>query len=107
MDETKLEYLNPEQPYNNKEKLPGLWLERKRRIQQLPNTISFQVIEQTQIYGSRIYVKSDEDAYKIIRELSLPNITYISILKIADTKGQLYYYFRLFADYFGDVNTLF
>jgi len=42
-------------------------------------------------------------AYGIIRELSLPNITYISVVKLLDEHGSLEYYFRLFADYFGNV----
>lgn len=103
LEETKAEYINPEQPYVNKELLPNLWNERKAKIEQLPEKIEFEVIEQTQIVGSRIYVKSSDTAYKLIRELSLPNITYISVVKMLDENGKLTYYFRLFADYFGDV----
>jgi len=103
LDETKAEYITPEQPYVNKEQLPNLWNERKQKIEQLPDKIEFEVVEQTQIAGPRIYVKSSDNAYKLIRELSLPNITYISVVKLLDDNGQLTYYFRLFADYFGDV----
>lgn len=103
LDETKAEYINPEQPYINKELLPNLWNQRKEKINSLPEKIEFEVIEQTQIAGPRIYVKSDDEAYKLIRELSLPNITYISVVKLLDGSGKLNYYFRLFADYFGDV----
>jgi len=103
LEETKAEYINPEQPYVNKELLPNLWNERKVKIEQLPEKIEFEVIEQTQIVGPRIYVKSSDTAYKLIRELSLPNITYISVVKLLDENGKLTYYFRLFADYFGDV----
>lgn len=103
LDETKEEYLNPEQPYINKEDLPNLWNERLRKIYELPDRIEFEVTEQTQIDGPRIYIKSNDKAYKLIRELSLPNITYISAVKLLDNNGNLYYYFRLFADYFGDV----
>lgn len=103
LEETKAEYINPEQPYVNKELLPNLWNERKAKIEQLPEKIEFEVIEQTQIVGPRIYVKSSDTAYKLIRELSLPNITYISVIKLLDENGKLTYYFRLFADYFGDV----
>ncbi len=103
LEETKAEYINPEQPYVNKELLPNLWNERKAKIEQLPEKIEFEVIEQTQIVGPRIYVKSSDTAYKLIRELSLPNITYISVVKLLDENGKLSYYFRLFADYFGDV----
>lgn len=103
LEETKAEYIKPEQPYANKEYFPKLWKERKAKIEQLSDKIEFEVVEQTQIAGPRIYVKSSDNAYKIIRELSLPNITYISVLKLIDEQGRLLYYFRLFADYFGDV----
>ena len=102
LEETKTEYLKPEQPYVNKELLPNLWNERKRKIEELPEIIEFEVSEQTQIAGPRVYVNSSDKAYNIIRELSLPNITYISVIKLLDNNGRLFYYFRLFADYFGE-----
>ncbi len=104
LDETKSEYLAPEQPYINKESLPELWQERKEEIEKLPQIIEFEVIEQTQITGPRIYVNSSDKSYKIIRELSLPNITYISVIKLVNEENKLLYYFRLFADYFGEID---
>jgi len=103
LEETKIEYLKPEQPYVNKVDLPELWEQRKQKIKSLPEMIEFEIIEQTQISGPRIYVKSTDNAYKIIRELSLPNITYITIVKLVDENQKLFYYFKLFADYFGEV----
>ena len=103
LEETKIEYLKPEQPYINKDILPNLWNERKAKIDALPERIDFEVIEQTQIAGPRIYVNSNDQAYKLIRELSLPNITFISVIKLLDENGRLNFYFRLFADYFGEV----
>lgn len=103
LEETKVEYLKPEQPYINKDILPNLWNERKAKIDALPERIDFEVVEQTQIAGPRVYVNSNDQAYKIIRELSLPNITFISVIKLLDENGKLNYYFRLFADYFGEV----
>ncbi len=69
----------------------------------MPNKIDFKVTEQTQIAGPRVYVNSDDVAYKLIRELSLPNISFISVIKLRDQNGRLAYYFRLFADYFGEI----
>lgn len=103
LEETKAEYLKPEQPYINKEDLPALWNRRKAEVDLLPDKIEFEVREQSQIEGPRVYVKSTDPAYKIIRELSLPNITYISVIKLLNAEGKLNYYFRLFADYFGEV----
>lgn len=101
LEETKVEYLNPEQPYIDKASLPTLWHDRENEIGLLPEKIEFEVQEQNQIKGPRVYVKSNEMAYKLIRKLSLPNITYISIAKLSNA-GNIEYYFRLFADYFGD-----
>ena len=39
LEETKAEYLKPEQPYINKEILPNLWKERKAKIDALPEKI--------------------------------------------------------------------
>jgi predicted restriction endonuclease len=103
LEETKVEYLHPEQPYINKEILPDMWKKRKEYILSLPEIIEFEIEEQTQIDGPRIYVKSTDKAYKLIRELSLPNITYITIVKLVNKNNELFYYFKLFADYFGDV----
>ncbi len=103
LDETKIEYLKPEQAYNNSNKLPKLWSERKKHIELLPEKIELVIVEQTQIAGPRIYVKSQDAAYIIIRQLSLPNITFISIVKLFNKYKEVEFYFRLFADYFGDV----
>lgn len=102
LEETRVEYLKPEQPYLNREILPNLWEKRKAMIDSLPDKIEFEVAEQTQISGARIYVNSNDPAYKIIRELSLPNITFISVIKLLSDNNKLSYYFRLFADYFGE-----
>ncbi len=104
LEETKVEYLNPEQPYINKSILPKLWKDRFNKINQLPDRIDFEIIEQTQIAGPRIYVKSSDTAYRLIRELSLPNITYISVVKLIDDNYNFVYYFKLFADYFGEIH---
>ena len=103
LQETKAEYLNPEQPYINKDILPNLWMNRLNQINNLPDKIEFEIAEQTQIRGPRIYINSNDSSYKLIRELSLPNITFISIVKLIDDYGVISYYFRLFADYFGDI----
>lgn len=102
LDETKAEYLAPEQPYINKSMLPGLWEERFQKVSKLSDIVRFGVVEQTQIAGPRVYVNSIDQGYKLIRELSLPNITYIAVIKLLDEKGKLVFYFRLFADYFGE-----
>jgi hypothetical protein len=102
LKETEAEYKNPEQPYRNKEKMPSFWTERMSIVNNLDDLLWFNIEEQTQIVGSRIYVKSDETAFDLIRELSLPFITYISVMKIVSPNNETFFYFRLFVDYFGE-----
>lgn len=102
LDQTKAEYLMPQQKYQQKDSLPTLWQSRKDRVAQFPENIEFTIYEKTDLTGPRVYVHSTDDAYKLIRELSLPNITFISIVKLLDPNNKLKYYFRLFADYFGE-----
>lgn len=100
MEDTKFEYLHPEQQYKARQELPNLWEHRLNMVKSLPDIIFFEVNEQIQIAWPRIYVNSSDKEYEIIRELSLPNITYISVVKIEDEHWEPFYYFRLFADFF-------
>ncbi len=102
LDDVKDEYINPEQPYINKDKLPLLWKERYDFINTLDDILFFNIEEQIQIKWPRIYINSSDKAYKIIRELSLPNITYLSAIKLENSEWNNLYYFRLFVDYFDD-----
>lgn len=102
LEDTKEEYLNPCQNYINKEKLPQLFSDRLNLISNLPNIISFNIFEKTNIRGPRVYVNSDDNFYSLIRELSLPNISYLSIVKLRGRFDEELFYLRLFADYFGD-----
>lgn len=98
MQAMKAEYLNPSQPYRKREELSSLWKKRMDKIHRLQDIVIFNVEEQSQIVGSRGYVNSDDDAYKLIREISLPLVTYISTMKL-DYGGQPMFYWKLFADF--------
>lgn len=98
----KSEYQNPEQNYRDKDNLSTLYNKRLEKIDSLDNVLLFELNEQIQIKGPRVYVKSSSIVYKLIRELSLPNITYLSAIKLKNENNELEYYFRLFIDYFGE-----
>lgn len=100
--DSEAEYRNPQQPYRNKNLMPEFWTKRKALANELPDILWFTITEQTQIAGSRIYIKSDDLAYDWIRELSLPFITYLSAIKLKDKENNILFYFRLFIDYFGE-----
>ena len=79
--------------------MASLWEERVKHINSLPPVIEFSIQDQKQISGPRGYVNSSDDAYRLIREISLPNLTYISALRLRDNKGSTIFYWKLFADF--------
>ncbi len=95
----KQEYISPSQEYFGKEEFPSLWKERMHKVNSLPDIVFFEVIDQKQIVGARGYVNSKSDGYELIRELSLPLVTYVSIMKLSDKSNMPIFYWKLFVDY--------
>lgn len=93
------EYFHPSQPYRGAEKMPKLWQERINKINTFPEVIEFTVHSQDQIVGERGYVKSKDAGYQLIREISLPLVSYISVMQLTDPTGSTIYYWKLFADF--------
>ncbi len=93
------EYLHPSQEYRGAAEMPQLWKERVARIEKLPEVIEFSVTSQDQIEGPRGYVNSKDAGYQLIREISLPLVTYISVMQLTDSSGAALYYWKLFADF--------
>lgn len=93
------EYKNPTQNYAEKANMPILWNERKGKIAKLPEVIEFTVDVQSQIEGPRGYINSNDKGYKLFRELSLPLISYISIMRLRNPKGKDVFYWKLFVDF--------
>lgn len=94
----KDEYCNPSQTYRCKDQMPQLWNERFSKISILPDVIFFDVYDQNQIEGPRGYINSNQDGYKLIRELSLPLVSYIYIEKMI-TGHSTVFYWKLFVDF--------
>ena len=93
------EYLHPSQPYRAADKMPELWSNRMRTISSLPDVIEFTVHSQDQIAGDRGYVNSKDYGYQLIREISLPWVSYISVMQLVDQSGSTIFYWKLFADF--------
>ena len=98
MNAIKEEYFNPSQDYRGRDQLRYLWSERVSKINSLPDIIIFHVEDQIQIEGPRGYVNSHDVAYQLIREISLPLVSYISAMHL-EYEGQSMYYWKLFADF--------
>lgn len=96
----KTEYFNPSQEYRGMDCFAVLWEERLNKVKLLQDEIiTFEITDQTQIKGQRGYVNSSDEGYKLIRELSLPLVSYILVKKLSDTAGCQLYYWKLFVDF--------
>ena len=95
----KTEYFHPTLDYRGKDEFKELWRERTMAIELLDDIIMFNVQDQVQIDGSRGYVNSNDLGYQLIRELSLPLVSYISVLKVSDGGKAPLFYWKLFVDY--------
>jgi putative restriction endonuclease len=102
LKDSESEYKNPAQDYREKNNFSSYWDERFAEVTAITDILYFNLEEQTQITPPRVYVKSNDIAYKLIRKLSLPNITYLSCIKLQSSKNSTLFYFRLFVDYFGE-----
>lgn len=99
MNALKNEYLYPSQNYKDKENFPKLWNKRMEQVNSLEEVIFFYIQDQDQIAGPRGYVNSSSGIYQLIRDLSLPLITYIAAMELQDRVGSKIYYWKLFADF--------
>lgn len=97
----KEEYTHPSYEYSKKQDFPAIWESHKNTVDGLDNIVFFNVKDQTQIQGPRGYVNavSNDFGYKLIRKISLPIISYISIMKLRDEMGEIIFYWKVFVDF--------
>lgn len=93
------EYLHPDQEYRNKDKMPEIFVDHTTKVSRLENDYLYFEIYRVDVNPPRIYINSRDETYDLIREISLPNISYLSILKLKDKNGNILYYFRPFIEY--------
>lgn len=99
LETLKEEYMNPSQNYVGKDAFPALWHQRIAMVDKLDDVIYFDVSDQVQIEGSRGYVNSTDFGYKLLREISLPLVSYLSAMELIRDDGQHYFYWKLFVDF--------
>lgn len=103
----KNEYMNPTYPYGEKYNSKRLdatplslrWNSRYQMVCNLPEVITFTIYDQVQIAGPRGYINSDDKYYSIIREIALPESSFISACRLVTPRGNTVYYWKLFVDY--------
>ena len=98
MNAIREEYFHPSQNYRGKDEMHTLWSERMAKINSLPDIVTFHIREQIQIEGVRGYINSSDEIYQLIREISLPLVSYISAMHLIYNNHSIYYW-KLFADF--------
>jgi putative restriction endonuclease len=107
MDELKPEYMLPSQEYRGKNRFVELWRERVAEINRLNEYPFFTFSEHNKraINDQRLYAKRPgnvgigDDIYGLMRKLTLPNLTFVSILKLEALDGEILFYFKIFPEY--------
>ena len=75
------------------------WNARFNKVSQLDAINKFEIVEQQQIAGNRVYLNSNgfnQGIYRLLRELPLSNTSVINVFKLWNTvTNQEEYYFKL------------
>ena len=101
----KHEYQHPSIKYRGmgeKQNMSHLWKKRIKYAETLDSIILFEIHDQKQIIGPRGYVKARKNSrgYDLIREMALPFVSYISVMKLKNVETQeIIFYWRPFADF--------
>ena len=91
----KYECYHPSQPYRSQNNMFELWEKRNSDAETLDDTFWFYINEQEQITPPRIYIKSKDKGFELMREFSLPNLTYLTIVKLKNVKNEIVYWYQL------------
>ena len=105
LEDSKSEYFIPQQDYikgRREEKYTYL----KEKINNLENGLLKLRIFRVDVAPPRVYINSNSEFYTLMREVGIPNISYVSVLKLR-AKSKLYFYFKLFIDYRSDLVKLY
>jgi len=106
LDDAKAEYYGQEQIYHND--ISKYYNERYKEVQNIQTEhIPFTIYDASDNLSqkqSRGYIRSDDQVWKLWRELILPKISYLSILKLVPVSptaqnNKTLFYFRILLDY--------
>tara|TARA_R110000764_G_scaffold239963_2_gene340997 strand:+ start:1802 stop:2914 length:1113 start_codon:yes stop_codon:yes gene_type:complete len=104
LNDAKTEYYSQEQHYHNT--INEYYNERCDEVNNLnTNQIFFSIYDTSDDLSkkqNRGYIRSDDSIWKMWRELILPSISYLSILKLVPVNNQNFeplFYFRILLDY--------
>jgi len=103
LNDAKFEYEEQEQGY--KRDISNDWQGYKQRVLSLADSEYFSTYP---VIGeqdtSRYYIRSDDEIWKFFRQIMLPVISFVTILKIKNQQGIIFFLFRPTLNYFYNKN---
>lgn len=103
LNDAESEFLDPQQDYVKKDEMPDIYNRLKFAIEQVSDEVLPFEIYRVGVEPPRVYINSKSTYYDLMRNLGLPNISYLSILKLKSENNRFLYYFKMFVDYKSDL----
>ncbi len=103
LQDAEQEFLFPQQNYVKKKEMKQYYSNLTNKLTSFNKEILNFKIYKVNVKPPRVYINSTSSFYEYIRDVGLPNISYLSILKIIDNKGKQFLYFKIFIDYKSDI----
>ena len=98
--DAETEYKEPQQEYLKKDQMPTLYNNLKSELLNFKNELLKFTLYRVNVAPPRLYMNSNSIYYDFMRSIGLPNISYLSVLKIKKINDEkIYFYFKMFIDY--------
>lgn len=101
--DAKDEYLNPQQEYTKKNDMPQIYESLIDRLTAYRSGFMRFEVRRVDVKPPRVYLNSSSEYYDLMRSVGIPNISYLSIMKVRSQTGKVFYYCRIFIDYKSDI----
>lgn len=103
LEDSKQEYYDPQQDYIRSYDMHERFDKYYSRIEEISDEILKFELYRVDVAPPRVYVNAESEYWTIMRTIALPNISYLSVLKLKDDRDNILYYFRIFIDYKSDI----
>jgi len=103
LGDAKSEFMDPQQEYVKKDEMADTYDQLCFMVDQFQGEVLPFEIYRVGVEPPRVYINSKSLYYDCMRNLGLPNISYLSVLKLRDQEKRLMYYFKMFIDYKSDL----
>lgn len=103
LEDSKQEYYDPQQDYIRSYDMHERFDKYYSKIEEISDEILKFELYRVDVAPPRVYVNAESEYWTIMRTIALPNISYLSVLKLKDDRDNILYYFRIFIDYKSDI----